>query len=301
MAITKSPQDLLVRSKNLGNESGTLIHVTPESAGWEYCSLLVRKLAEGETWEHYTGVDEVALVPLSGRCVVEAEGHTWEIGGRRSPFDGPPWAVYLPRESSVVVRAESPLELAVAGARTDKHLPAKLVRPEDTPTEIRGAGNAARQIHTVIAPGFAADKLLVIEVVTPSGNWSSYPPHKHDVSDMPREADLEEIYYYRFEPEDGFGLQRLYTADGSFDHAWTIHDGDLLEVHEGYHAFAVAHGYDAYYLNVLAGNEAERTLQPSDDPRYGWVRDTWSDALNEGIADYRAISDRQNGPAGRRG
>jgi 5-deoxy-glucuronate isomerase len=300
MAITKHPQDLLVRSNRLDGPSGTLIHVTPESAGWEYCSLLVRRLAAGETWEHESGPDEVALVPLAGRCVVEAEGETWEIGGRRSPFEGPPWALYLPRDSSFAVRAETPLELAVAGARAERRLPARLVRPEDTPTEIRGAGNAARQIHTVIHPGFPADRLLVIEVVTPSGNWSSFPPHKHDVSDLPREADLEEIYYYRFEPADGFGLQRLYTADGAFDHAWPIHDGDLLEVHEGYHAFAVAHGAHAWYLNVLAGNETERTLQPSDDPRYGWVRQTWQESMNAGVKDYRDIADRQNGAAGRR-
>jgi hypothetical protein len=148
---------------------------------------------------------------------------------------------------------------------------------------------------------FPADRLLVIEVITPSGNWSSYPPHKHDVSNLPAEADLEEIYYYRMEPKDGFALQRLYTEDGAFDAAWTIHDGDLLLVQEGYHAFAVAHGYHAYYLNVLAGDESERTLQPSDDPRYGWVRGTWGDHLNQGIGSYHDIAARQNGPAGKRG
>lgn len=300
MAITRAPKDLLVRSADPG-KNGEVIHVTPESADWEYCSLIVRRVPAGHSWSHYTDVNEVALVPLSGRCVVEAEGHTWEIGGRENVFAGKPWALYLPRESSFVVRAETDLELAVTGARADRHFPAKLVRPEDTPTEIRGAGNAARQIHTIIGPDFPADRLLVIEVITPSGNWSSYPPHKHDISDLPAEADLEEIYYYRIEPSDGFALQRLYTDDGSFDAAWTIHDGDLLLVQEGYHAFAVAHGYHAYYLNVLAGDESERTLQPSDDPRYGWVRGTWAPALNDGIGSYHDIAERQNGPAGKRG
>ncbi len=138
--------------------------------------------------------------------------------------------------------------------------------------EIRGAGNAARQINHIIEPSFEADRLLVVEVFTPSGNWSSYPPHKHDVHDMPREADLEEIYYYRIDPPDGFGLQRLYTADGQTDAAFVIHDGDLLLVPEGYHVFAVAQGYTGYYLNVLAGDEPVRTMQPSDDPAYAWVR-----------------------------
>ena len=299
MAITRTPQELIVHSADPGR-SGEVIHVTPESAEWDYCSLIVQRIAAGETWSHYTDVNEVALVPLSGRCVVEAEGHTWEIGDRESVFAGKPWALYLPRESSFVVRAETDLELAVTGARATRHFPAKLVRPEDTPTEIRGAGNAARQIHTIIGPDFPADRLLVIEVITPSGNWSSYPPHKHDVSALPAEADLEEIYYYRIEPNDGFALQRLYTEDRSFDAAWTIHNGDLLLVQEGYHAFAVAHGYHAYYLNVLAGDESERTLQPKDDPRYGWVRKTW-DGQNSGIGSYHDINERQNGPAGRRG
>ena len=153
--------------------------------------------------------------------------------------------------------------------------------------EIRGAGNAARQINHIIEPSFEADRLLVVEVFTPSGNWSSYPPHKHDVHNMPREADLEEIYYYRIDPPDGFGLQRLYTADGQTDVAYVIHDGDLLLVPEGYHVFAVAQGYTGYYLNVLAGDEPVRTMQPSDDRDYAWVRETWSDDLNTGLNSWQ--------------
>ena len=128
------------------------------------------------------------------------------------------------------VIAETPLELAITSARAEVAHPPKLITPDDVAVEIRGAGNAARQINHIIAPSFPADKLLVVEVFTPSGNWSSYPPHKHDVHNMPAEADLEEIYYYRIYPEDGFGLQRLHTADGSVDEAYVIHDGDLLIV-----------------------------------------------------------------------
>ena len=299
MAITVSPADLLLKSANLGDRSGILIEVDVARAGWRFTGLTVVKLAAGERWSRETGPDEVALVPLGGRCTVESANQRWRIGERPYPFVGQPWAVYLPRESRFEVAAETVLELAVCAARAERTMTPRLITPDDVKVEIRGAGNAARQINHIIEPSFAADRLLVVEVFTPSGNWSSYPPHKHDVHDMPREADLEEIYYYRIDPPDGFGLQRLYTADGQTDAAYVVHDGDLLLVPEGYHAFAVAQGYTGYYLNVLAGDEPIRTMQPSDDPAYAWVRSTWSDDLNEGISSWRDIADRVNGPAGR--
>jgi 5-deoxy-glucuronate isomerase len=299
MAITVDADTLLLRSNDLGSGSGTLIEVDVERAGWEFTGLTVIKLAAGDRWGRETGADEVALVPLGGRCVVAAEGQTWTIGERTSPFSGQPWALYLPRDSALEVTAETPLELAICAARATRRLAPKLVTPDDVAVEIRGAGNAARHINHIVAPSFPADRLLVVEVFTPSGNWSSYPPHKHDVHAMPREADLEEIYYYRIDPPDGFALQRLYTADGQTDAAYVIHDGDLLLVPEGYHTFAMPQGYTGYYLNVLAGNEPVRTMQPSDDPAYAWVRDTWSDDLNAGIASWRDIAAHVNGPAGK--
>lgn len=301
MVIDVEASALLLKSNDLRGGSGVLIDVDIERAGWEYTGLTVVRLATGEAWTRSTGLDEVGLVPLGGRCSVTAEGQTWTIGERSSPFAGPPWALYLPRESVFEVIAESPLELAVTAARAERRLPPKLVTPRDVRVEIRGAGNAARQINHIIEPSFEADRLLVVEVFTPSGNWSSYPPHKHDVHDMPHEADLEEIYYYRIDGPEGFGLQRLHTADGQIDAAFVIHDGDLLLVPEGYHTFAVAPGYTGYYLNVLAGDEPVRTMQPRDDPAHAWIRQTWSDALNEGLASWRDIDWRINGPAGRRG
>ena len=298
MAITVAPGELLLKSADLRDRSGVLIEVDVARAGWEFTGLTVVKLATGERWSRLTGPDEVALVPLGGRCTVDCDGQTWAIGERVNPFAGQPWAVYLPRDSEFVVTADTALELAVCAARAERTLTPKLITPADVKVEIRGAGNAARQINHIVEPSFAADRLLVVEVFTPSGNWSSYPPHKHDIHDMPREADLEEIYYYRIDPPDGFGLQRLYTADGQIDAAYVIHDGDLLLVPEGYHAFAVAQGYTGYYLNVLAGDEPVRTMQPSDDPAYAWVRATWSDDLNEGLSSWRDIADRVNGPAG---
>jgi 5-deoxy-glucuronate isomerase len=295
------PRALLLHSKDSETSSADLISVTVESAGWEYTSLIVRRLASGATWSFESGSNEVALVPLSGRCRVSVGPDSWEIGGRMSIFEGSPWALYLPLRSDVQIEATTDLELAVCGARADDAHGPTLVRPEDVQIEIRGAGNAARQINHIIKPEFPAHRLLVVEVFTPSGNWSSYPPHKHDVSNLPQEADLEEIYYYRISPPDGFGLQRLHTADGSIDEAYVIHDGDLLLVPEGYHTFAVAQGYTGYYLNVLAGNEMMRTMQPSDDPRYAWVRDTWTPDLAEGLVDWHDIDQRLNRGAGRRG
>jgi 5-deoxy-glucuronate isomerase len=299
MTITVALGELLLKSADLKDRSGILSEVDVARAGWEFTGLTVVKLATGEQWSRETGPDEVALVPLGGRCTVASHGQTWTIGERASPFTGLPWAVYLPRDSQFDVVAETALELAVCAARAERTMAPKLITPDDVKVEIRGAGNAARQINHIVEPSFEADRLLVVEVFTPSGNWSSYPPHKHDVHDMPREADLEEIYYYRIDPPDGFGLQRLYTADDQTDAAYVIHDGDLLLVPEGYHAFAVAQGYTGYYLNVLAGDEPVRTMQPSDDPAYAWVRATWSDDLNEGLSSWRDIADRVNGPAGR--
>ena len=302
MSTRVRPADLLLKSNSLAEASDELIAVTPEQAGWQHTSLIVRRLGPGDTWTHATGPDEVALVPLGGSCRVTALGQEWRIGGRVNPFAGQPSALYLPRDTELEIYAEVdvPLELAICGARADETHDPVLIQPEDVEVEIRGAGNAARQINHIVKPEFPAHRLLVVEVFTPSGNWSSYPSHKHDVSDLPREADLEEIYYYRLDPPDGFGLQRLYTADGRIDQAYVVRDGDLLLVPGGYHVFAVAHGYTGYYLNVLAGNETVRTMQPSDDPTLAWVRATWSDEMNASIRSWRDIDERINGRAGRR-
>jgi 5-deoxy-glucuronate isomerase len=296
-----SPADLLLTSNRIAGDSGELINVSAADAGWEYTGLVVRRLAADEVWTNATGNDEVALVVLGGRCQVEAAGQRWQLGERRDVFDGKPWALYLPHHTDYRITGEGTVEVAVCGTRAEEGHPPVLIRPEDVDVEIRGAGNAARQINHVVKPSFPAHRLLVVEVITPSGNWSSVPPHKHDVSNLPAEADLEEIYYYRIDPPDGFALQRLYTADGRIDHAYVIHDGDLLLVPEGYHAFAVAHGYTGYYLNVLAGDESIRTMQPADDPTYAWVRATWDEAMNEGVQSWQEIDARVNRGAGKPG
>jgi 5-deoxy-glucuronate isomerase len=146
-----------------------------------------------------------------------------------------------------------------------------VVKPEDCGYEIRGGGNATRQIIDIIPPAFAADRLLICEVLTPSGNWSSYPPHKHDVDDPPHEADLEEIYYFRYQDPNGYGFHRVYTDQR--DDTVRVTHGDVVAVRDGYHPFVTAYGYDAYYLNVLAGTR--RSMAATDDPRYAHCRHQW--------------------------
>jgi 5-deoxy-glucuronate isomerase len=148
-----------------------------------------------------------------------------------------------------------------------------VIGPGDVVVEIRGAGNASRQINHIIAPAFPADRLEIVEVVTPSGNWSSWPPHKHDVDGMPDEAVLEEVYHYRFRRPEAWAIQRVYRADRSRDGIWEVRNGDVVIVPDGYHPFSAAHGDDAYYLNALAGDR--RTMACSFDPDLDWVRATW--------------------------
>jgi 5-deoxy-glucuronate isomerase len=295
-----NPEELLLHSHPVSGKDHDLIRVTSESAQWEYIGLNVRRLIPGETWEFALEEVEAGIVVLSGRCTVAACNSTWTLGERESIFQGKPWALYVPILSNGTITVDTDCEIAFCTSKAEQPFPPRLIKPDDVEVEIRGAGNACRQINHIIKPEFPAHRLLIVEVFTPSGNWSSYPPHKHDVSDLPREADLEEIYYYRIDPNDGFGLQRLHTADGRIDQAYVIHDGDLLLVPEGYHTFAVAHGYTGYYLNILAGNESIRTMQPSDDPRYAWVRSTWTDELVEGLSSWRDIEQRVNQGAGRR-
>ena len=294
-----NPQELLLHSATDPGD-GVLIHADAASANWEFIGLTVHRLHAGTPLSVESDGDEYAILLLSGACTVVHGDRRVALGPRANLFDDPPWAYYLPVGSTCSIEPTSITEIAICRSKaTAAHEP-KLIEPNDVSIEIRGAGNASREIRHIIKPEFPADTLLVVEVITPSGNWSSYPPHKHDIHDMPREADLEEIYYYRIDSPDGFGLQRLYTADGSIDEAYVIRDGDLLLVPFGYHTFAMAQGYTGYYLNVLAGDEPVRTMQPSDDPKHAWVRATWHDAMNAGLASWKDIENKLNGDAGRR-
>jgi 5-deoxy-glucuronate isomerase len=249
------------------------VEITPASAGWRWLSFAARRLAAGQELPASTGPNEACLVLIGGACEVEAGGRTYTLAGRDDPFDGMPVALYLPPGTDYIVRAAAPTELGVTAARAEGTFEPRLIEPSDVEIETRGAGNATRQINHIIPPQFPAHRLLVVEVFTPAGNWSSYPPHKHEEVNLPAENDLEEVYHYRVSRPEGFGVQRLYSRDGMLDHTWTVRDADTLLVPRGYHPFAAAHGYDCYYLNALAG--PERSMAASDDPDLAWVRDTW--------------------------
>jgi 5-deoxy-glucuronate isomerase len=253
--------------------SGVLVGVTPEQARWKLIRFGVRQIAAGTTWRGATGSDELCVVLLEGFCRVSSDSVHGTLGPRADVFTGYPHAVYLPPHTRFAITATARSIVADCRAPAEHGRDAAIIRPEDCGFEIRGGGNATRQIIDIMPPAFPAERLMICEVLTPSGNWSSYPPHKHDRNDLPREAQLEEIYYYRFRNTDGYGIQRLYTADGRHDQAITVRHGDLVIIRRGYHPFVAAHGYDAYYLNVLAGSH--RSMAASDDPRYAPLRKAW--------------------------
>ncbi len=259
--------------------------VTPESAGWTYCGLRVVELAPAAETTISTGATEVAVLPLAGSLTVAVDGHRFELAGRDSVFARVSDWVYLPIETEARISSRMGAEVAQASARAERRFEPAYIPAEDVPVEIRGAGQATRQVTNFLSPGAfdAVDRLICCEVLTPEGNWSSYPPHKHD--DTPDSlANNEEIYYFRLgrsgstaTSDEGFALHRTYTADGSIDETVVVRDGDVFLVPRGYHGPSVAApGYPLYYLNVMAGPNAERTMAIVDDPAYGWIRATWS-------------------------
>src|SRR5262249_15209218 len=227
---------------------------------------------------------ELAVLPLSGSAAVETQGRRFELAGRSSVFDRVSDWVYVPIDSELTLTSMQGAELALASARAERRFEPAHVPAARVPVEVRGAGQATRQVTNFLAPGAfdEVDRLIAVEVLTPAGNWSSYPPHKHD--DTPGSlANNEEIYYFRVGREgsvetsgEGFALHRTYTVDGSIDETVVVRDGDVFLVPRGYHGPCVAApGYPLYYLNVMAGPNPERTMAIVDDPPYAWIRGTW--------------------------
>jgi 5-deoxy-glucuronate isomerase len=260
-----------------------VVATEPARAGWRYLAFRAFGLDEGETVVLDRPDHEAAIVTISGGGVEIAldQGSGLHLPGRLSVFEGLPWSAYVPAGTTariigrplagrraVVALAQAPLS-GRAGIATE----AILVPPADVQIEIRGAGNATRQVNNIMMPGFPADRLLICEVFTPNGNWSGWPPHKHDVDDPPREAVLEETYFYQMSRPEGWAIQRIYHRDGSRDALLPVRHGDLVIVDQGYHPFASTQGYDAYYLNALAGDR--RTMANSVDPDLEWVRSLW--------------------------
>jgi 5-deoxy-glucuronate isomerase len=256
------------------------IHVDPVSAGWEHLHFAVRNLSAGKAWAGSTGENEMAIVILGGTCRIDTDKGTWDsVGHRMDVFHGMPYTLYLPRRTAFSVQSTGPsVNLAYGWAAASRDYSPRLITPAEVEIEIRGGENATRQINKMIPPGFPCERLVVVEVYTPSGNWSSYPPHKHDVHRVDAngklvEADLEEIYFYQVTPRDGFAYQRIYTDDRRLDELILVKNDQLVLSPEGYHPVVSGQGYTSYYLNMLAGSA--QSLASSDDPQYAWIKDSW--------------------------
>jgi 5-deoxy-glucuronate isomerase len=255
-----------------------LVRIMPDDAGWSYCGLEVIRLgaAGRRTWS--TGAFEAAILPLSGSCSVDVDGHRFDLIGRDSVFSAVSDAAYVPVGSEVTVRSERGGSFAVPMARATRRLEPRHIAAEDVPVEVRGASICTRQVNNFMAADvFGADRLIAVEVLTPSGNWSSYPPHKHDELHA-GEVRLEEIYYFEVDGPEGFGLHRTYTADREIDETVTVRSGDVFLIPRGYHGPCVAApGHDLYYLNVMGGPD-ERAWCVCYDPAYAGVMDAWAGA-----------------------
>jgi 5-deoxy-glucuronate isomerase len=239
--------------------------VTPQSAGWTYVGFEVIALGE-RTID--TGGDELCVVVLSGTCDVSSEHGDWAgLGGRPDPFSGLPDAAYLPPRTRVTLRGEA--EVALCTAPAGEGAAARVLPGANVEPETRGHGPHERTIHPILMGDQEADSLLVCEVLTPAGHWSSYPPHKHDRDALPEESFLEETYYHRVTPPHGFALQRVYTADGTLDETCAPRDRDIVLVPRGYHTVSAPPGYDLYYLNVMAGPTREWAI--ANDPDHEWT------------------------------
>jgi 5-deoxy-glucuronate isomerase len=248
------------------DRDGFIHHITPASAGWGYVGFAVLQLPPQKVVSRPTEGNEVCLVVLSGRVRISAGDVDFGLmGERESVFDGLPWSVYIPARSNWTVEAETPAEVAVCAAPAEGRLPARIIPPSEVGEEVRGKGTNTRHVRNILPDTATAESLLVVEVVTPGGNWSSYPPHKHDVNDPPRETYLEETYYHRLKRGTGFALQRVYTDDRSLDETMAVSDGDVVLVPRGYHPVGAPHGFDLFYLNVMAGPVREWRFTMSPD------------------------------------
>ncbi|TVY08466.1 5-deoxy-glucuronate isomerase [Paenibacillus cremeus] len=268
--------NLIVPSASVPNADGQVLSITPQSAGWDYVGFEVYRLQTGQTLTRETGSEEVCLVLISGLANVATAKEKWErIGERMSVFEQkPPYSVYVPNADHYVLEAVTDVEVAVCKAPGKGTYPARLIAPSEITPEVRGKGNAERYIHNILPENQPADSLLVVEVFTPNGHWSSYPPHKHDKNNLPVESYLEETYYHKVQPEHGFAIQRVYNDDRTLDETLAVRNGEAVLVPEGYHPVSAPPGYDVYYLNVMAG--PVRTWKFYNDPDHEWIFKEWT-------------------------
>ncbi|WP_431784893.1 5-deoxy-glucuronate isomerase [Streptomyces chumphonensis] len=260
------------------------LDIDPRTAGWSHSALRIVELAPGAAHTFATGDSEWIVLPLSGGCTVRVDGRDFELTGRTGVFAGVTDFAYVPRDAEATVTSRDGGRFALPGARCTHRLPARYGPAAGVPVELRGAGRCSRQVHNFAAADvFEADRLIAVEVLTPGGNWSSYPPHKHDEHRPGQESRLEEIYYFEIAPHagaDGFGYQRVSpSADGGTDVLAEVRTGDAVLIPDGWHGPSIAApGHALYYLNVMAGPDAERAWLIRDHPDHAWIRDTWRDA-----------------------
>ena len=238
-------------------------------------SFFVHRLQPGESHRSSTDQEEAAFVLLGGTCLADWGQGEKKIGKRKNVFDGLTFTLYLPTGNKVTFTPETRCEIAECRVPSTAKLEPRLITPADVASGLRGGGNVSRQIVDIMLPQFPADRLMVIEVYTPGGNWSSYPPHKHDVHNPPSEVDLDEIYYYRIQQPEGFAFQHLYSGDGGTGQTIKARDGDTVLVRGGFHPVVAGPGYDIYYLNFLAGSA--RALAVTEDSNHVWIRSAWKE------------------------
>jgi 5-deoxy-glucuronate isomerase len=261
----------LVVHADAAGRDGSLLEVTPESAGWSHVGFEALALAPGQVAQRSSGAREVCVVVISGRCHVRSEHGDWDdLGERPDPFSGRPDAAYLPPGTRFAVEGASDgAEVGLCFAPSSGGAQARVLPGAEIEPELRGHGAQERVVHPILMGDRDADALLVCEVLTPPGHWSSYPPHKHDRDDPPHETFLEETYYHRLAPARGFGLQRVYSDDRTLDEAIAFGDRDCVLVPRGYHTVSAPPGYALYYLNVMAG--PTRAWAVANDPDHEWT------------------------------
>jgi len=274
--VTQRLDDKLYLRQGTSTDGAFSLVVTPEQAGWTYSGLKVLTLPPGGSHTWATGQDEILVLPLSGSAAVTCDDTSFELTGRGSVFSRVSDFSYAPRDATVTVTSRDGGAFAIPSARCTRRLVPRYGPAEEVPVELRGAGQASRQVNNFCSPGaFECDKLIAVEVLTPGGNWSSYPPHKHDET-REDEAELEEIYYFETE---GLAYQRVYgTPARPVDVLAEVSTGDVILIPHGWHGPSIAGpGYALYYLNVMAGPEPTRSWRFCDDPAHAWIRGTWAD------------------------
>jgi 5-deoxy-glucuronate isomerase len=253
------------------DERGRILTITPKSAGWRYVGFEVRLLSSGLVATIAAIDRESCVMILKGTADVEAGIQRFSgVGGRSSVFDdAAPGAIYLPAGVACTVNARSACEIAICSATGAGIGGVRLIDSAHMAVESRGQGTNTRRVRNILPETEPAESLLITEVITPGGHWSSYPPHRHDENAEPLVTALEETYYHRIDPPQGFAFQRVYTDDRSLDETVCVEDGDVVLVPRGYHPVCAAHGYDLYYLNVMAGPTRKWIFH--NDPVHAWI------------------------------